>query len=577
MKPLPRPQRGAALLAMLAVLVMGASWWLVTALNTPVNRTALHRSHNAEVLQQAKQALIGWAALQAIKDTEENPGRLPCPEAAANIGNPSFEGTASGNCTLPAVGRLPWRTLGLDKLQDADGEPLWYVVSDGWALRSSAAIMGINSNTRGNLAVDGQANAAVALVIAPGAALKLAPNALQLAAGCVARTQARTPLAPDPLDYLECQNIAGASLHTSVVDNASNPLFNDQALAVTAAEVLAAVEGPVAARIQREVVPQLQSVYNTAAWGASATAPIFPFAAPFGDPASSDFKGSAIGELQGFIPVTAGTCNALTAGRCDASFVQWNTATINVVKRGGDAAITSVNCAASTGGQVSCTISYSASCGGGLGSILGGSCSVTLEASVLASAQNIGRAMRTFDPAGISGFTSLVSTSTPIVGTGAANADVRGQLPPASCACPALLCLLFPCSASSTATVTVPIAVFQDHPLLIPAATDPWYWFIANKWYDVTYYAIAPSHAPSGALHNCQTVADCIAVAGGTPPTNVRATLALAGRSLTGTAGSNRALADFLDTAENQNVDRNFEQNKVSRGFNDRFITVSNY
>jgi hypothetical protein len=148
MKPLPRPQRGAALLAMLAVLVMGASWWLVTALNTPVNRTALHRSHNAEVLQQAKQALIGWAALQAIKDTEENPGRLPCPEAAANIGNPSFEGTASGNCTLPAVGRLPWRTLGLDKLQDADGEPLWYVVSDGWALRSSAAIMGINSNTR---------------------------------------------------------------------------------------------------------------------------------------------------------------------------------------------------------------------------------------------------------------------------------------------------------------------------------------------------------------------------------------------------------------------------------------------
>lgn len=576
MKPLPRRQRGAALLAMLAVLVMGASWWLVTALNTPVNRTALHRSHNAEVLQQAKQALIGWAALQAIKDTEENPGRLPCPEAAANIGNPSFEGTASGNCTLPAVGRLPWRTLGLDKLQDAAGEPLWYVVSPGWALPSSSAIIGINSNARGNLAVDGQANAAVALIIAPGAARKLAPNALQLAAGCVAMTQARTPSAPNPLDYLECQNIAGASLRTSVVDNASNPLFNDQALAVTAAEVLAAVEGPVAARINREVVPQLQTVYNTAAWGASPTDPIYPFAVPFGDPAISDFKGISA-TLQGLIPLTAGTCNALTVGRCDPAFVQWNIGGISVVKRGGDADIDSVNCAASSGGQVSCTISYSASCGGGLGSILGASCSVTLEASVLASAQNIGRAMRTFDPAGISGFTSLVSTNTPIVGTGAANADVRGQLPPASCACPALICLLFPCSASNTATVTVPIAVFQDHPLLIPAATDPWYWFIANKWYDVTYYAIAPSHAPSGAPHNCQTVADCIAVSGGTPPTNVRATLALAGRSLAGTVGSNRALADFLDTAENRNVDGNFEQNKVSRNFNDRFVTVSNY
>ncbi|MDQ5850432.1 MAG: hypothetical protein M3544_15845, partial [Pseudomonadota bacterium] len=103
------------------------------------------------------------------------------------------------------------------------------------------------------------------------------------------------------------------------------------------------------------------------------------------------------------------------------------------------------------------------------------------------------------------------------------------------------------------------------------------YWFIANRWYDVTYYAIAASHAPSGALHNCQTVADCIAVSGGTPSTNVRATLALAGRSLAGTVGSNRAFTDFLDTAENQNVDRNFEQNRVSRNFNDRFITVSNY
>jgi hypothetical protein len=576
MKLLRRQQRGAALLAMLAVLVMGASWWLVSALSAPVNRTALQRSHNAEVLQQAKQALIGWAALQAIKDTEENPGRLPCPEAAANIGNPSFEGTASGNCTLPAVGRLPWRTLGLDKLQDAAGEPLWYVVSPGWALPFSTAIIGINSNARGNLAVDGQPNAAVALIIAPGAPLTLAPNALQLAAGCVARNQARTPSAPNPLDYLECQNIAGASLRTSVVDNATNPLFNDQVLAVTAAEVLSAVEGPIAARIKREVVPQLQTVYNTSTWGASPTDPIYPFAVTFGDPASSDFKG-VVGELQGLIPLTAATCTALTAGHCDPNFVQWNTGAISVVKRGGDADITSVNCATSTGSQVSCSISYSATCGGGLGSILGGSCTVTLEASVLASAQNIGRAMRTFDPAGISGFTLLVSTSTPIVSTGAANADVRGQLPPASCNLLIILGLLFPCTASNTATVTVPIAVFADHPLLIPAPTDPWYWFIANKWYDVTYYAVAPSHAPSGALHNCQTVADCIAVSGGTPPTNVRATLALAGRSLAGTVGSNRALTDFLDTAENQNVDRNFEQNKVSRNFNDRFVTVSNY
>lgn len=569
MKRLPRRQRGAALLAMLAVLVMGASWWLVTALNTPVNRTALHRSQNAEVLQQAKQALIGWAALQAIKDTEENPGRLPCPEAAANIGNPSFEGTASGNCTLPAVGRLPWRTLGLDKLQDAAGEPLWYVVSPGWALPFSSAIIGINSNARGNLAVDGQPNAAVALIIAPGAALKLAPNALQLAAGCVARTQARTPSAPNPLDYLECQNIAGASLRTSVVDNASNPLFNDQALAVTAAEVLAAVEGPVAARINREVVPQLQTVYNTATWGASPTDPIYPFAVTFGDPASSDFKGVAA-TLQGLIPLTAGTCNALTAGRCDPNFVLWNTATISAVQTGGTATTFSADCTASTPIEIRCTITYSL-----LLCVL--SCNISADVEVRGNADNVGRTMKTLNPAAPAGFTTLTAPNrAPLQADAAASAraiysgTVQGG---AGGLCGPLISVL--CTGS--ATITVPVTVFQDHPLVNPASTDAWYWFTANRWYDVTYYAIAASHAPSGAPHNCQTVADCIAVSGGTPPTDVRATLALAGRSLAGTVGTNRALADFLDTAENQNVDRNFEQSKVSRNFNDRFITVSNY
>ncbi len=565
MKRPPRRQRGAALLVMLAVLVMGASWWLVSALSTPVNRTVLQRSHNAEVLQQAKQALIGWAALQAIKDTEENPGRLPCPEAAANIGNPSFEGTASGSCTLPAVGRLPWRTLGLDKLQDAAGEPLWYVVSPGWALPFSTAIVGINSNARGNLAVDGQPNAAVALIIAPGAPLTLAPNALQLAAGCVARTQARTPSAPNPLDYLECQNIAGASLRTSVVDNASNPLFNDQALAVTSAEVLAAVEGPVALRINRDVVPQLQTVYNTATWGASPTDPIYPFAVTFGDPAGSDFKG-VVGESQGLMPLTAGTCNPLTAGRCDPNFVLWNTGTISAVQTGGTATTFSADCTTSTPTQIRCTISYSL-----LLCVL--SCAISVDVEVRGDAQSVGRTMKTLNLAAATGLTNLAA---PLQADAAASARATytGTLQGGSGGiCGPLISVL--CTGS--ATITVPITVFQDHPLVSPATTDAWYWFIANRWYDVTYYAIAASHAPSGAPHNCQTVADCIVVSGGTPSTGVRATLALAGRSLAGTVGTNRALTDFLDTAENQNVDRNFEQNKVGRNFNDRFITVSNY
>jgi len=132
--PIRRRQRGVALLVMVTIIALGASWLFVTALsNASASRNALGREDNGRVLAEAKHALAGWMIRQAIEAGENNPGRLPCPEAAGYIGTAN-EGIAAGNCSLPAIGRLPWRTLGLPKLRDASGEPLWYVVSPGWAL-----------------------------------------------------------------------------------------------------------------------------------------------------------------------------------------------------------------------------------------------------------------------------------------------------------------------------------------------------------------------------------------------------------------------------------------------------------
>ena len=161
-------QRGFALIAIVSLLVLMSAYLLVKQLNA--STTADKSNHNAKVLNRAKQALIGYVAQHTALASEDNPGRLPCPEAAANYGDPAQEGIAAPFCTLPAVGRLPWRTLGLDKLVDAALEPLWYVVSPGWALPSSGATLTINSNTTGQLTIDGVANDAVALIIAPGAA-----------------------------------------------------------------------------------------------------------------------------------------------------------------------------------------------------------------------------------------------------------------------------------------------------------------------------------------------------------------------------------------------------------------------
>ena len=121
----PRAQRGLALLGLLAVIVLVFAWILTSRLNAANSSVSVDREHNAKVLARAKSALIGYMAQRAATAGENNPGSLPCPEAPADFNVPGAEGTANGNCSLPAVGRLPWRTIGVEKLVDAAGETIW--------------------------------------------------------------------------------------------------------------------------------------------------------------------------------------------------------------------------------------------------------------------------------------------------------------------------------------------------------------------------------------------------------------------------------------------------------------------
>ena len=290
-----RSARGAALLIMLVVLVLGVSWFSVSRLAAGANFTAAARARNAEVFGQAKAALIGYVAQRAARSGENNPGRLPCPEAPGSAGGPN-EGVAAGNCALPAVGRFPWRTLGIEKLVDAAAEPLWYAVSPGWALvPPGTSPLTIHSNSVGQLNVDGEPNAAVALLIAPGPAFSV-----PAAPGCTARVQARSGLPPNVRDYLECEN-ASSPTDANFASRGPAGSFNDHVVKVTAADLLPAIEAAIAHRIEREIVPVLKSVYASAAWGASATNPVFPYAAPFSDPATSNYRGAA-GTFRGLLP-----------------------------------------------------------------------------------------------------------------------------------------------------------------------------------------------------------------------------------------------------------------------------------
>ncbi len=550
-------QRGFALLMLAAMIVAGSAWLLVSSLTNSANRTAQDRAHNGAVLAEAKQALIAYVAQQAALATEDNPGRLPCPEAAGYFGDTAQEGIAAGTCSLPKVGRLPWRTLGIERPLDASGEVLWYAVSAGWA--NDGGTLSINSNTLAQLSVGGVPNAAVAVIIAPGA-----PLSVPASANCTARGQARktadgagTPIAPDFRDYLECENATYPADATFVTTGPSTS-FNDHLVAISVAELMPAVEAAVATRIKRDVMPQLASVYASPTWGSDSATPIYPFAAPFQDPNTSDFKGVS-GYTQGLLPINASTCDAMTAGRCDSTFVSWNSATATAAKTSGTATTFVSNCTASTSAQLQCTVTYSrSSC------FL---CSYNATVQMRGYADNVGMTLRTFNSALASGLTTLTA---PIQTDGRAWANYTGVL--------TKLCgTLIGTACTATATLTIPITVFQDHAFLNPSAGDAWYWFFANNWHHLTYYSIAASHAPSGTTHNCSTIGDCITITGNTPSTNIRATLVLAGRSLTTATRPNGTLTDFLDTAENQNGDRAFEQKKVGKTFNDRFVSLSSY
>jgi hypothetical protein len=555
-----KSQRGIALLALLAVIALSASWFVVSRLNNDSNSiVAANRNRNAAVLNRAKQTLIGYIAQQASENTEDNPGRFPCPEAPGSFDNVTTEGIAAGNCTLPVVGRFPWRTLGMDRLVDAAGEPLWYVISPGWAYTSTNLV--INSNTAGQLTIDGNPNDSVALIIAPGPAF-----VVPAASGCAAWNQVRpTSGTPDWRNYLECENATNPADATFVTTGPSGS-FNDQVVRITVADVMPAIEAAIAHRIERDVAPVLKAMYNgtssTGTWSGSAATPRLPFAAPFSNPATSAMQGTSA-TPQGLLPLvysetSPGSGVACTpsgaAPRCNPTLTAWS----NPGMSGGSTY--SESCSIS-GGQINCTYFYRCS--------LFGCAAGSIPVSISVSGSNVGMAMRQLIQQGT--LTGLVMTNVSTVGrsiSGVLNADgsatvtVSGTVSysgsgllfgNASCGLFFPLTLILGCKQS---TLSIPTALIQDHPILDSTSTGAGNmgWFLRNKWHEVSYYAVAAGFLPSGAS-SCVNSGTCLTVnyhrdtTGAVDAGKQRAVILLSGRSLTGATRPNGTLTDWFEGA----------------------------
>jgi hypothetical protein len=554
-------QEGAALIALLAVIMLAASWMLLSRLNaSSIDIAAERQARNGRVLAQAKQALLGWIALQATKAGEDDPGRLPCPESAAIAGSATEGGTAGTCSATPAIGRFPWRTFGMDKPVDAAGEPLWYVVSAGW-VKASSANLNINSNSVGALTVDGRPNAAVALIIAPGP-----PMNIQASAGCNARNQ-QSRGAPSAginvLDYVECLNTATSTFSTT----GPSASFNDQVVAVTVADIMPVLEAAIASRIEREIVPALRSVYAPPDWGLSGN-PVYPFAAPFGNPGpgagASNFQGAA-GTFSGLLPFSySESCNPATDARCSTSFVAWDSSSISFAKTGGSGNLAPGACTNSPANTLQCTATMTST--------------GDIQVRMSVRAANVAMSLRRLDTsiATVEYFSSpswVAGTTTSVSGTlasdGSGTFTVNASLPSIG--------------AGTNLRLTM---TTRDHALLDPddGATG---WFVRNEWYRLAYYALASGHTASvlPAARSCTTGGTCLSVVNGDPARPIapaggqRALLILAGRSINASARPSAVLSDYLEFG---NATAAYERQPVSTGidaalrrpFNDRVVVV---
>jgi hypothetical protein len=536
-----KAQQGLTLIVMMTVIVMGLAWYIVGALGKAAPTTADKEIRTGAALHAAKQALLTYVANYAAQTVPLGnpetmlPGRLPCPEplSPAAGGEGIAAGCASNVTTY--IGRLPWRTLGVDQIRDGDGELLWYVLGPGFRQAP------INFGTAGQLTVDVGASPVVALIIAPGRPINTAsepgpPPAACPAVGNQYTNRYATPF--DPAKFLECGRGNAVTSHTLVTPS---PWTNDRVISVTAAEVMEAISGPVADRLQRQVAPAMNDYRTTislASWGESFLPDASTFDSMGNSPPSNDLCGND--NTRAGMPPTA----TVAAGTCGTNWASGSASSLPGLLEFG-ACISGAN-------DMRCDFTV----------ILGG----FYTPRITATAPRIARSFRSFDPSTIEisrngGATwqsaPVQNYSGDVSGGPSGNATIQFDV-------------VFP-----LLTIVDSVVVRLPHPTdaLLPDARVSW--FLNNNWDRFTYYAVtrAATTAPGGAVCNPGgVVTDCLAVTGMPAPANdKRLVLALMGRApIPPAAWPSANPADYLEGENGSPTDRTFEIKTVNTAFNDR-------
>jgi len=249
-----RSQHGQAMLLVVALVGLATALLVYGMVDTTT--IALQRDRNTSAaFAEVKRALIGWSVARdpSTGGVNARPGELPCPD----MNNDGFD---DGSCVAGALGRVPWKTLGIPEPKDHAGETLWYAVA-GPFRNQNMSNPPITSDTMGNITVYQDSTAtlvtaqAVAVIFSPGAALGTQNRDSTASALCstTGTTIARNLCAAN---YLE----TAAGTNNSVTNGPfisalGSGTFNDKVLAITTFDLIP----PVERRVAREMMLLLES------------------------------------------------------------------------------------------------------------------------------------------------------------------------------------------------------------------------------------------------------------------------------------------------------------------------------
>jgi len=256
---------------LLVVALVGLATALLVYGMVDTTTIQLQRDRNTTAtFAEVKRALIGWSVARdpATGGANARPGELPCPDI-----NP-LDGFSDGSCVAGALGRVPWKTLGIPEPKDDAGETLWYAVAGPFRIWNMSSAP-ITSDTMGNITVYQDTTAtlvtaqAVAVIFSPGAAQGTQNRDSTASALCstTGTTIARNLCAANYLETAGGTN--NAVTNGPFISAPSSGTFNDKVMAITTFDLIP----PVERRVAREMMSLLES-YRIASGGHYPTADI---------------------------------------------------------------------------------------------------------------------------------------------------------------------------------------------------------------------------------------------------------------------------------------------------------------